>query len=311
MKFQDLIEDRIRSVDAALNFYLPGENVYPQTIHRAIRYSVFAGGKRMRPLLALFTAELFNPDWKRVLPASCALELIHTYSLIHDDLPAMDNDDYRRGKPTSHKVFGEGTAILAGDALLTYAFKILAGHTFTENDFNYSYNHNVTSQLKLKVISDISRAAGLGGMISGQVVDMESECKQVDEATLDYINMYKTGALLAVSARAGAMLGGCSDEEAHIISVFGTYLGKGFQLVDDLLDVEGNEARIGKATGSDSKQGKATYISIYGSEKIRYLRDELYQKALESLEPIKNRNIGSSNLMNIRELARTILYRDH
>ncbi len=311
MEFSDLIENRTGLVDAALDFYLPSENVYPQTITRAMRYSVFAGGKRMRPLLTIFTAELFTPDWKRALPVTCAMELIHTYSLIHDDLPAMDNDDYRRGKLTSHKVFGEGMAILAGDALLTYAFEILSSHTFSENDFNSSYYHNVSSQQKLKIIADIARAAGFAGMIGGQVIDLESEGEQVDEATLDYINVQKTGALLAVSARAGALLGGSSAEEADTLTAFGINLGKGFQLVDDLLDVEGNEAKMGKAVGSDIKQGKATFISIYGQEKIRSLRDDYYQKALGSLESLKSKSFKDSHISNLKELARAVLYRDY
>ncbi|RJX23635.1 MAG: polyprenyl synthetase family protein [Dethiobacter sp.] len=304
MNLDNLLEERRTVIDSALNYYLPGEEEYPRNIHRAMRYSVFAGGKRIRPLLTLLTAELFTPDWKRALPAACALELIHTYSLIHDDLPAMDDDDYRRGRLTSHKVFGEGTAILAGDALLTLAFELLTDKNHKKSEFGSSYWRHVDSQAKLDVIFEIARAAGIKGMVGGQAVDLESEGKRIDVETLEYIDTHKTGALVQASVRIGALLAEAGARDVQKLGLYGRLLGRAFQIVDDLLDVEGNEEKMGKARGMDVKKEKANYISLCGLVEAKVRRDQLYSQALKELEHY------GEKAAPLRESTRFILYRD-
>lgn len=305
MNLNALMYERKKLIDSALNYFLPGEDQYPQKIHRAMRYSVFAGGKRIRPILTLLTAELFTKEWKRALPAACSLELIHTYSLIHDDLPAMDNDDYRRGCPTSHKIFGEGIAILAGDALLTLAFEILAGLKNNKaSEFDSSYWQDVDPATKLNVIFEISRSAGVRGMIGGQVVDLESEGKVVDEKTLEYIDTHKTGALLTTSIRIGALLADADASDLNKLTLYGSLLGKAFQIVDDLLDVEGNEEKMGKFKGVDAKKEKATAISLYGIAEAKHRRDQLYSQSLQLLEQF------GEKAAPLKEITRFVLYRD-
>ena len=305
MIFNDLLETRKTVIDSALDYYLPSEEQYPQNIHRAMRYSVFAGGKRFRPLLVLFTTELFTVDWKRALPAACAIELIHTYSLIHDDLPAMDDDDYRRGRPTSHKVFGEAVAILAGDALLTLAFEILAGSWEQKNEFCSSYWLNAHPEVKLKVIWEIANSAGVQGMVGGQVVDLASEGKCVDLETLKYIDTHKTGKLLSASVRSGALLAGATPVKLARLTSYARLLGRAFQIVDDLLDVEGNTEKMGKASGKDAQRKKANFVSLHGVAAAKSKRDRLYEQALRELDYFGERALP------LKKITRLAFYRDY
>ena len=298
-------DEKIKLVDRALNSFLPKAEVYPQTIHEAMRYSVFAGGKRIRPLLMFFAAGLFTERWQSALPAACALELIHTYSLIHDDLPAMDDDDYRRGKPTSHRVFGEATAILAGDGLLTLAFALLSGKEYYKNEFSEAYFKEVTPEISLQVISELAEAAGSLGMIAGQILDLEAEGKTVELAMLDDINTRKTGALISASIRCGALLGKAQPEELRRLTDYAFLLGKGFQVVDDLLDVEGDEYKMGKQTGMDRERQKSTIVSLCGTEAAKKLRDNLYSNAIAELD------LFSEKGDELRRLTRFIFYRDY
>ena len=248
------VAQAIKDVDQELDRLLPGEDTFPQEIHRAARYSVFAGGKRLRPLLTLATSEIFGVTRDHALPAACALELVHTYSLIHDDLPALDDDDYRRGRLSSHKMFGEALAILAGDSLLTLAFETLAAEV----------SAHFSSATVVRLVEVLAKSAGMSGMIGGQVVDMLSEGKQVNAATLDYIHRHKTGALFTCCIRSGAIMGGASLEEMRRLTVFAQNMGLAFQIVDDILDITGDETALGKKTGADQNKQKATYPALYG-----------------------------------------------
>src|SRR5438445_4801830 len=235
-------------VDAALDRVLPPESAPPANIHRAMRYSVLAPGKRLRPILVVAGAEAVGGRADAVLDTACALELIHAYSLIHDDLPAMDDDDYRRGRLTSHKVFGEALAILAGDALLTLAFRLIAGNAARVSD----------PRIVARVVGDVADAAGTDGMVGGQVVDIESEGKDVGPVTLEYIHRHKTAALIRVSLTAGATLAGGRAEQVDTIREAGQSLGLAFQIVDDILHVEGSLAELGKTAGRGERKKKAT-----------------------------------------------------
>ncbi len=270
------LAERRRLVDEALEQYLPAEDVEPATLHRAMRYSVLAGGKRLRPILVVAGAEAVGAAARQVLPTACALELIHTYSLIHDDLPAMDDDDYRRGRLTSHKVFGEAMAILAGDALLTLAFELIARNAAMTAD----------GRLVCEVIADVARAAGSQGMVGGQVVDIESEGKAISAAALDYIHLHKTAALIRAALRAGAMLGGAPPAALAAITAAGERLGLAFQIVDDILDVEGTLAELGKTAGSDQRKRKATYPALHGLEASRRRARALIEEAKAALAPL-------------------------
>jgi len=262
------LAERRRAVDDALERYLPSSETPPATIHEAMRYSVFAGGKRLRPILVIAGGEATGGTMARVLPTACALELIHTYSLIHDDLPAMDDDDYRRGRLTNHKVFGEAVAILAGDALLTLAFGLLAEHA------------------SLEVIREVAIAAGTFGMIGGQVADIQSEGKSVDAETLEYIHRHKTAALIRCSLRSGAMLAGASPGTLQAIGEAGSHLGLAFQIVDDILDVEGSLEDLGKTAGSDRRKKKVTYPEHFGVEASRLKAKALIEDAKAALAPL-------------------------
>jgi len=265
------MKQRMAAVDAALDRFLPPESERPESLHKAMRYSVFAGGKRLRPVLVIAGAEAVGGSAERVMPTACAMELIHTYSLVHDDLPAMDNDDFRRGVPTNHKVFGEATAILAGDALLTLAFRLVAD------------NARKTNISALDVVVDIADAAGHGGMVAGQVADLEAEGRQVGADTVDYIHAHKTGALIRTSLRAGAMLCGAGAEQVRALSVAGADLGLAFQIVDDILDVVASSEELGKTAGKDQIQQKATYPAIHGIEASRARAALLIRDAEEAL----------------------------
>jgi geranylgeranyl diphosphate synthase, type II len=272
------LDARRALVDQALEAVLPKEDAPPPTVHKAMRYSVMAGGKRLRPILVIAGAEAVGGRADTVMPTACALELIHTYSLIHDDLPAMDDDDYRRGRPTNHKVFGDAMAILAGDALLTLAFALVAANASRVAD----------PRVICAVVADLAHAAGTEGMVGGQVVDIESEGKAVSAETLDYIHRRKTAALMRAALRAGAFLGGGSAASVRAISDAGDRLGLAFQIVDDILDVEGDSATLGKTAGSDERKQKATYPAVHGVDmsrkRARMLLDEA-KDLLASLGP--------------------------
>jgi len=274
------LAERRRLVDQALARFLPPEDAYPPTIHEAMRYSVFAGGKRLRPILVIAGAEAGGGLAQDVLPAACAMELIHTYSLIHDDLPAMDDDDYRRGRPTSHKVFGEAMAILAGDALLTLAFRLLA------ENFAESQRQAVAPARLRQILAEIAEAAGTFGMIGGQVVDIQSEGKSVSAETLEYIHTHKTAALIRASLRSGAILTGAPENVLEAISQAGAHLGLAFQIVDDILDVEGSLEQLGKTAGSDRRKKKVTYPEHFGLEVSRSRAKSLVEEAKSALAPL-------------------------
>ena len=254
------LQERRRLVDAALDGFLPSEDTRPPSVHRAMRYSVLAGGKRLRPILVIAGAEVVGASPSAVMPTACAMELIHTYSLIHDDLPAMDDDDYRRGRLTNHKVFGDAIAILAGDALLTYAFQLVAQNAAVPG---------VDPKVVCDVVAEIAEAAGTVGMVGGQVVDIESEGKTITAEELEYIHVHKTAALLRASLSVGARLGGADAAALAAVADAGQSLGLAFQIVDDILDVEGSLETLGKTAGSDERKQKVTYPALHGIEASR------------------------------------------
>jgi geranylgeranyl diphosphate synthase type II len=261
-------------VDAELHRILPPAEEYPASIHKAMRYSVFAGGKRLRPTLCLEAGRLFGGDEKILLRVGSSLELIHTYSLIHDDLPALDNDDLRRGKPTSHVVFGEANAILAGDALLTLAFEAIAGAG------------DGAADRTLQVIQELAHALGtVRGMVGGQVADLEASDSTGDAARLDYIHSAKTGAFIRAALRSGAILAQASRDDLARITTYGDKIGLAFQIADDLLDVLGSQAELGKTIGKDQEQHKATYPAIHGIEASKRIACQLVEEACAELEP--------------------------
>jgi geranylgeranyl diphosphate synthase, type II len=269
-------EDRI-AVDAALERLLPAESTQPPSIHTAMRYSVFAGGKRIRPILCLEAARIFAEDVTATLHPACAIECIHTYSLIHDDLPALDNDDLRRGKPTCHKKFGEATAILAGDALLTQAFEILAATP-------------VAAERIVAIVAEVASAAGtVNGMVGGQVSDLEAEGKQSTVEVLEYIHKSKTAALIRASVSSGALCAGAGLTDVARLRRFGEAIGLLFQVTDDILDVEESSVALGKTAGKDVAQQKATYPAMYGLERSRQIAKELTEKAVAELAPFGGR----------------------
>jgi geranylgeranyl diphosphate synthase type II len=273
------LAERREAVDRALDRALPPADLHPSTIHEAMRYSVMAGGKRLRPILVIAGAEAAGGSMDAVMPAACAFEMIHTYSLIHDDLPAMDDDDFRRGRPTSHKMFGEASAMLAGDALLTLAFRLVAE--------NFSEGRRNPALLK-EVLIEIADAAGTLGMIGGQVVDLESQGQKVLPETLEYIHIHKTQALIRASLRAGALLANAEPSVLSALTRAGECLGLAFQIVDDILDVEGSLEQLGKSSGSDQRKQKATFPEYFGLEasklRARTLADEA-KAALAGIGP--------------------------
>jgi len=280
MDLKNYFEERLSRVDRLLDACLPKEDTLPASLHKAMRYSVFAGGKRIRPMLMIAACEAVGGDVAKVLPAACAMEMVHAYSLIHDDLPAMDDDDFRRGRPTNHKVFGEANAILAGDALLTEAFILLS---------NPESNRGVSAETLLRVIHLIGRCAGSLGMVAGQVVDMESEGTEVDLPTLEYIHTHKTGALILASIQTGALLGGGSEDALAALTRYGEASGLAFQLADDILDVVGDREVLGKDVGNDEARGKATYVALLGLEGARLRASELRDLAVAALAPLGER----------------------
>ncbi len=277
MEISDYLKAVAARVDEALAHYLPDEDRMPQNLHKAMRYSIFAGGKRIRPVLMMAACDAVGGNRDNVLPAACAMEMIHTYSLIHDDLPAMDDDDFRRGQPTNHKVFGEANAILAGDALLTEAFVLLASE---------ETGGGIDPGIRRQAIHIIARAAGCAGMVGGQVVDMESEGEEIDLPTLEFIHVHKTGALIKASIEVGALLGGADQETFRKLSRYGELAGLAFQIADDILDVTADQAELGKDVGSDEARGKATYVSLLGLPQARERAGELRDLALEALSDL-------------------------
>jgi geranylgeranyl diphosphate synthase type II len=286
------LEARTRTVNAALDRFLPKASRRPATIHKAMRYSLFAGGKRMRPALVLAAAEACGGREADAVPLACAVECIHTYSLIHDDLPAMDDDDFRRGRPTNHKVFGEGIAVLAGDALLTQAFEIAA---LCRGWRRYSHRD---------VVLEIARASGSLQLIAGQVADLEGEGKKVSAAQLRYIHERKTSALLCCSARLGGMSANCTAAELRALTGFGYHVGLAFQVIDDILDVTQSSEKLGKTAGKDVAAQKATYPAIVGLERSRKIARGLTEKAYAALTPFRGRAAA------LEALARFLLERD-
>ncbi|MDX1386371.1 MAG: polyprenyl synthetase family protein [bacterium] len=288
---KNYLETRRQWVDEALDRYLPAADQWPEKLNESVRYSMFAGGKRLRPILALGAAEAAQKDPKSVLPVACALEMIHTYSLIHDDLPAMDDDDLRRGRPTNHKVYGEAIAILAGDSLLTQAFHTIVQHS-----------QNGNSEKSIRVLDKITQAAGSRGMVGGQVQDLLSEKKKITQEELENLHRHKTGALIQVSLEVGAISSGATEGQIQALSQFGACIGLSFQIADDLLDIEGGE-EIGKDVGSDLEKEKATYPSIVGVEESRALAKKLTQEALEALK------VFEESADPLREIAKYVVYR--
>jgi len=274
MDFEKELENKIEIINNNLDCYL--QKKYPEEIYEAMRYSVFAGGKRLRPVLVLSACEAVGGNIKDAVPFACALEMIHTYSLIHDDLPVMDNDDYRRGKLTCHKAFDEATALLAGDALLNLAYEVMINCTVEKED-----------KLKfLKAIQIISTAAGVNGMVGGQVVDVISEGKNIDENTLMYIHKNKTAALITAAIKAGAVIGNAKDETVLKFDEIGYDIGVAFQVKDDILDVTSSVEILGKPVFSDEKNKKTTYVTLYGIEKSKQDYIKLSNKAIALAESI-------------------------
>src|SRR5688500_925577 len=280
------------AVNAALDRFLPKAKTKPSTIHTAMRYSVFAGGKRLRPALCVAAAEACGGSRGAAVPFACAVECIHTYSLIHDDLPAMDNDDFRRGKPTNHKVYGEGIAILAGDGLLTQAFEILVQGKPTKR-----YSHQA-------MVLELARASGSLQLIAGQVADLEGEGKKISPKELEYIHERKTSALLQCAVRLGGMSANCSEAQLKALSDFGYYVGLAFQVIDDILDVTQTTEQLGKTAGKDVTAQKATYPALVGLEKSRGIASKLTRQAYDSLKVFKGKAVA------LEVLAKYLLERD-
>tara|TARA_B110000438_G_scaffold101258_1_gene100201 strand:- start:426 stop:1337 length:912 start_codon:yes stop_codon:yes gene_type:complete len=274
------LSERKKLIDEKILSLLPEESAYPESIHKAMRYSLLAGGKRLRPILVIAATEAIGGDLKAVLPFAVAAEMIHTYTLIHDDLPALDNDDLRRGKPTNHKVFGEAIAILAGDALLTEAFILMTRSSGTES---------IPSECLLNATHEMAIALGSKGMIGGQVVDLESEGGPINAETLEYIHTYKTGFLIRACIRCGGILSQANSRQLSSLSRFGDHIGHAFQIIDDILDITGDEKKLGKDIGSDLTKDKATYPALYGLEESRKKAEELVKESLASLEEFDDR----------------------
>jgi len=280
------------AVNEALDRLLPPEKTKPTTIHRAMRYSLFAGGKRLRPAVLLAAAEACSGRQAEAVPLACAVECIHTYSLIHDDLPAMDNDDFRRGKPTSHKVFGEGVAVLAGDALLTQAFEIVAQARGWPR-----YSHQ-------DLVLELARASGSLQLIAGQVADLEGEGRKTSMAQLRYIHERKTSALLCCATRLGGMSANCTAAQLKALTSFGYHVGLAFQVIDDILDVTQSSEKLGKTAGKDSQAQKATYPAIVGLKKSQQIAGQLTARAFAALKPFRGKAVA------LEALAHYLLERD-
>ncbi len=294
MNFQQEMKARKKMVESALDIMLPGSEVEPVSIHQAMRYAVLNGGKRLRPILVMEGARLGGKDMEKVLPLACAVELIHCFSLVHDDLPAMDDDDLRRGKPTCHKVFGEAMAILAGDALLVRAFELSA---------NMLQDSSLPTENVLWAWNELATATGSRGMIAGQVIDLESENKSVDGDTLRVMHQKKTGALIKAALKSGAIVSGADEEQLQALEEFAGHFGLAFQITDDILDVEGDERITGKKSGSDAAGNKATYVSVFGLSRANQMAEECIEQAIRSLD------IFGEEGWFLKELAGSVLGR--
>jgi len=264
------MKEKQELVNIILDRYLPRKDEYPKNLHKAIRYSVFAGGKRLRPYLTMLAYQIFAGNPEPITPVAAAIEMIHTFSLIHDDLPDIDNDDYRRGKKSCHALFGEGEALLAGDSLLVSAFELI---TYAE----------ISAELRVRFIRELARECGISGLIAGQMVDIQSEGKKVSKKTLQYIHENKTAKLINICLRFGALAGGVPPEELAAIEEYGNCLGMVFQIVDDLLDIEGDPEELGKSVGKDVEVEKATFPSVWGVEESRRQARELTEKAKQAI----------------------------
>lgn len=294
MDIKSYLSKKKSIVDKALDKLVPPAKMFPTSVHEAMRYSLFAGGKRVRPILAIAAAEALGSKTTDLLPLAGSLELIHTYSLVHDDLPAMDDDDFRRGRPTCHKVYGEAIAILAGDGLLNRAFEVLSDPRRLKA---------VSPNKLIAIIKEISAASGVRGMVGGQVVDMESEGKDVDFPTLEYIHTHKTGALIRASVRVGALYARAGKRKFAALTRYGELVGLAFQIADDILDITGKQEELGKDVGSDLKKGKKTFPSFYGLAESRQRANEVADKAIHSLRDFDRKADP------LRELAKYIVNR--
>lgn len=288
------LAEKKKTVEVALQGYFPEPEGLTSDLTKAMRYSLFAGGKRLRPILCIAGAETVGGLGREVLPVACALELIHTYSLIHDDLPLMDDDALRRGKPTNHKVFGEPIALLAGDGLLTEAFSLM-----TSADIS----GKISPQILLRAISLISRAAGYDGMVGGQAVDIQWEGKRADLPVVKFMHIHKTGALITASVASGAILGGADESRIEAITSYGEKIGLAFQISDDILDVEGDSKTMGKRAGADEQKGKMTYPAVLGLNESKRIQSELVQTAVLDLQEFGTR------AEPLRQIARYIIER--
>lgn len=289
------LSQKKKYIDAALDKIIIKETEYPEKLYEAVRYSLFAGGKRIRPTLMIAAAEAVGGRKESVLYPACAIEMVHTYSLIHDDLPSMDDDDLRRGKPSCHKAYGEATAILAGDALLTEAFSVLSSKNFSMRK---------DPKLVLDVINEISNAAGYKGMIAGQMVDMELQGGDIDFARLEYLHIHKTGALIRACVKVGALLGGATGAKLKHLVRYGEYIGLAFQVADDILDIVGKSDLTGKNIGQDTKLGKLTYPKVVGLSESKRIADELMHSALDSIKTF------GKEADALREIARYMITRE-
>jgi geranylgeranyl diphosphate synthase type II len=281
---KDVLQDLRAQVDKALEEIMPPEGTHPGRLTSAMRYSLFAGGKRIRPILALSAAQACGGGVGDAMFAACAVELVHTYSLIHDDLPAMDDDDFRRGRPTCHRAFDEGTAILAGDALLTMAFELLS----VGKD-----GPSLTAETRNRMVFELSRAAGWKGMVGGQQIDMDSEGQSPSQPVLEYIHTHKTGAMIRCSVVLGGLAVSADPGELKALERYGEKLGLAFQVVDDILDVTATTDEMGKDQGSDAARGKMTYTALFGLEEARVRAEELVQDAKDSLQGLRQPDVLS------------------
>lgn len=293
INLKTFVSDHRKRIDKALNSFLPKPTVRPKTLHKSMRYSLFAGGKRLRPILCLAASEACGGNFADAIPAACAVECIHTYSLIHDDLPCMDDDDMRRGKPTNHKVFGEPVAVLAGDALLTLAFEIISS-----TKPNKKYNSG-------DMVKELALTSGSKHLVGGQVLDLEGENEEINPRTLQFIHSSKTAALLTSSLKLGAMSVGASQKKLLSLEEFGQCTGLAFQVIDDILDVTQSSETLGKSAGKDEAVNKATYPSIHGLEKSKKIAKKLTVKAINALKPFK------SSGKRLEELAHYLFDRDY
>ena len=290
--FMELWKKRVALVEKNLLIELKKNPAIEEKLFNAMQYSLMSGGKRLRPILLMAAADSINGSGEKFLTVASAIEMIHTYSLIHDDLPAMDNDDYRRGKLTNHKVFGEATAILAGDALLTLAFEVI------------TRQENISPEILLKVVQEISTAAGAAGMVGGQSIDLESEGKKISMSTLQKMHLGKTGALFKAAIRSGAILAGANSAQLDALTIYAEKFGLAFQITDDILDVIGDEKNLGKPVGSDEKNNKSTYVTLTSIDTAKNLAQKAVEDAVDALK-----NFGAEADF-LRELVKFLLGRN-